>query len=153
MSHPLQSSTPIARQPAFIVPPGGASGHVAGARIPSTAQAEKNSLIFGCRIASHQYVLGCAANLHSFIQKVGAVEGSMVPNDDTQSHVGPRQSSLSLSGGTSLSFNASSSVTLSYIVWVNSWYVAKETVIRDGSTHGDVGAPLTLALQQWPSAP
>ncbi len=29
------------------------------------------------------------------------------------------------------------------IVWANSWYVAKDPIIGDGSTHGDIGTPLT----------
>ena len=82
------------------------------------------------------------------IQKVRVVEGNIVSNDET---VMPGFSSPP---GTSLLFSVSRDVMRFLVLYgLDSCYVAKDTIIEDGSTHGDIGTPLTgVALAQWPSA-
>lgn len=68
------------------------------------------------------------------IHTARAVEGNIVPNDDTQSHARPQQPSLFV-WNQSFIQGIEKCDEAFCTVWAGSWYVAKDTVIGDGSTH------------------
>ncbi len=132
------------------LPPGGASAHMAGDHTPSTSKQRRTPRLVQkrrvCREELHHNTRLCCK---PFIHKARVVESNIVPNYDIQTHARPQQPSLF--GWNQYFFQCIKKCDEAFcIVWANSWYVAKDPIIGDGSTHGDIGTPLTWHCDSGP---
>lgn len=92
-----------------------------------------------CRMELHHHKGTCCK---SFMHhKARVVDGNNVRNDDTQSHAWHQQLSLFRWNQSFIQWIKKCDEAFC-IVWADSWYVAKDTIIGDGSTRGDNGAHL-----------
>ncbi len=99
-----------------------------------------------CREELHHNTRLCCK---PFIHKARVVESNIVPNYDIQTHARPQQPSLF--GWNQYFFQCIKKCDEAFcMVWANSWYVAKDPIIGDGSTHGDIGTPLTWHCDSGP---
>lgn len=105
-------------------------------------QVQKRS---ACRSELHHHTGVCCK---PFIHRARVVEGNAVQNDNTQSHVRPHQPSL-FRWNQSFIQRMQKYDEVFCIVWADSWYMAKDPIIGDGSTH-DVGVPLTWHCNSGP---
>ncbi len=97
-----------------------------------------------CREELHHNTRLCCK---PFIHKARVVESHIVPNYDIQTHARPQQPSLF--GWNQYFFQCIKKCDEAFcIVWANSWYV--DPIIGDGSTHGDIGTPLTWHCDSGP---
>ncbi len=99
-----------------------------------------------CREELHHNTRLCCK---PFIHKARVVVSNIVPNYDIQTHA--RHQQPSLFGWNQYFFQCIKKCDEAFcIVWANSWYVVKDPIIGDGSTHGDIGTPLTWHCDSGP---